>query len=239
MTVEEFSNEFDSLLGSYLSLPNIGETQGTQSIEIDEYEKSVLLTNAQEDLVLSMYNGKNPFNDSFESTEETRSYLRSLIKSYRTSTKETINEKISNDSVFFKIPDDVWFIAYESVNFDDDSIKCKSNSDTVVVPTAHDDFARIKSNPFKMASSKRVLRLDAGNDVVELVSKYNIKDYFLRYLAQPSPIILTDLPEGLAINNITVKTECKLNPVLHRVILENAVKMALNSRAQYLIKNNN
>ena len=83
MTVEEFSNEFDSLLGSYLSLPNIGETQGTQSIEIDEYEKSVWLTNAQEDLVLSMYNGKNPFNDSFESISKVLEKDCSMIlKSY-------------------------------------------------------------------------------------------------------------------------------------------------------------
>lgn len=239
MTVQEFSNEFDSLLSSYLSLPNLGGTQGIQSIELDEYEKSVFLTNAQEDLVLSLYNGKNPFNDSFESTEETRSYLRSLIQTFKTSEKETSDNKLSDSSIFIRIPSDVWFIAYESVKLNDASIECNSNSDVIVVPITHDDFARVKSNPFKMPSSRRVLRLDAGNDMVELVSKYNIEEYFMRYLVQPSPIILTDLPEGLAINNITVKTECRLNPVLHRIILENAVKMALNSRAQYFIKNNN
>ena len=60
MNIKEFSDRFDTLLNSFGNTPNI---------VLDEYEKSVLLTNAQEDLVLSMYNGKNPFNDSFETND--------------------------------------------------------------------------------------------------------------------------------------------------------------------------
>ena len=52
MTTEEFSNEFDTLLNSY------GENPST--IELDEYEKSVFLTKAQEEIVIDLYSGKNP-----------------------------------------------------------------------------------------------------------------------------------------------------------------------------------
>ena len=80
MTSEEFSNEFDTLLNSYSNVEAFGETPST--IEVDEYEKSVFLTKAQEEIVIDMYNGKNPFKDSFEKTEEIRRYLSNLIKTH-------------------------------------------------------------------------------------------------------------------------------------------------------------
>lgn len=233
MTTEEFSNEFDALLSSYMSLPEFGKTYGNQSIEFDEYEKSVFLTQAQEDLVLSIYNGKNPFGDSFEKTEESREYLKGLIKTYKTSEKETNESPLSEDSEFFKIPEDVWFITYESVDFKDESLGCLKDKHIRVVPVTQDTFSKINSNPFRGASYNKVLRLDAGVNLVELISKYNIDTYLIRYITHPNPIILIDLPDGLSINKINTKTECELNPVLHRAILENAVKDAIMSKAQY------
>ena len=52
MTTEEFSNEFDTLLNSYSNTEGFGKT--TNTIELDEYEKSVFLTKAQEDVVIDM-----------------------------------------------------------------------------------------------------------------------------------------------------------------------------------------
>ena len=49
-------------------------------------------------------------------------------------------------------------------------------------------------------------------------------------MKQPNPIILVDLPVELQINGEHNKTECELNPVIHRTILERAVKLALLSR---------
>ena len=71
------------------------------------------------------------------------------------------------------------------------------------------------------------LRFDAGNLLVELVSEYDIEEYLIRYVAKPTPIILTDLSGTLSIDNINKKTECILHPALHRVILNKAVKQAL------------
>ena len=233
MTTEEFSNEFDSLLNSYSNNLEFGHIH---VLECDEYEKSVFLTKAQEDIVKELYNGKNPYGDSFEKTEELRRYLSNLIKTKKydspTNTNNSINEseKLYSNSILFTLPSDVWFITYESVDFEDDSLGCKNGTNICVVPVTQDDFSRIMKNPFRGPNERRVLRLDADNGNIELISKYNIKNYIIRYLKQPNPIILIDLPVELQINGEHNKTECELNPVIHRTILERAVKLALLSR---------
>lgn len=228
MTTEEFSNEFDTLLNSYSNIKAFGKTPST--VELDEYEKSVFLTNAQEEIVIGMYNGKNSFGDSFERTEEIRRYLSDLIKTYTTTDKKVGYTGLSKSSVFFELPDDLWFITYEAVNLKDDGLGCMSGEDISVIPITQDEYHRIRKNPFRGTNERRALRLDLSGKVVEIVSKYNVESYLVRYLSRPAPIILTDLTDNLSINGISVKTECELNPVIHRAILERAVKLAIISR---------
>ena len=40
MTIDEFSNSFDTLLNSYAPISNFGEETSKQTITLDEYEKS-------------------------------------------------------------------------------------------------------------------------------------------------------------------------------------------------------
>ena len=226
MTNEEFSNEFDNLVNK-----NIAKPFGVDStpLEFDEYEKSMFLTKAQESVVISLYRGTLT-GDSFEKTEELRRYLNELIKTY-TTTNKVENEGLTDNSYFFDIPDDVWFITYESAVSQDERLGCAKSTVMEVVPTAQDALYKTSRNPFRGPNKRRVLRLDVEGKVVELISKFDIDKYQIRYLAQPEPIILIDLPEGLSINGLTKKTECILNPAIHRVILETAVNLALKSRA--------
>lgn len=226
MTNEEFSNEFDNLVNK-----NIAKPFGVDStpLEFDEYEKSMFLTKAQESVVISLYRGTLT-GDSFEKTEELRRYLNELIKTY-TTTNKVENEGLTDNSYFFDIPDDVWFITYESAVSQDKRLGCAKGTVMEVVPTAQDDLYKTSRNPFRGPNKRRVLRLDVEGKVVELISKFDIDKYQIRYLAKPEPIILIDLPEDLSINGLTKKTECILNPAIHRVILETAVNLALKSRA--------
>ena len=57
MTTKEFSDAIDSLL-----MPH--------NITLDEYEKSLFLTQAQEQIVIELYSGRSNKVSSFESTEE-------------------------------------------------------------------------------------------------------------------------------------------------------------------------
>lgn len=224
MTNEEFSNEFDLLASTYSTTKSFGID--STLLGFDEYEKSLFLTQAQENIVIALYNG-NLTGDSFEKTEELRRYLNNLIKTYSTS-NEVSGDGLTENSQLFPIPEDTWFITYESALVTNEQSGTKT---LVVVPITQDEFHRIKDNPFKGANSRRALRLDAGESVVEIVSTYTISEYQMRYLSRPEPIILINLPEGLSINGETQQTECKLNPAIHRVILERAVSLALKSRA--------
>ena len=75
-------------------------------------------------------------------------------------------------------------------------------------------------NPFKGPSERRVLRIDNSSNIIELISKYNIKDYVIGYLKKPTPIIVDDLTQyDTTIEGLSAVTDCSLNPVLHRNIL--------------------
>lgn len=216
MTNEEFSNEFDILINN----SNIG-------LEFDEYEKSVFLTKAQEDIVTSLYRG-NLIGESFEKTEELRRYLSSLVCTYNT---DTILDGNTDNSYFIRIPNDILFITYESVISQDEKLGCSKGTTMEVVPVTQDEFHRVRNNPFRMPNKRRVLRLDIAGQTIELISSYKIDEYIIRYLKKPDPIILTDLPQGLSINGLTKVTECKLNPAIHRIILDMAVGLALKSKS--------
>lgn len=231
MTIEEFSNEFDTLLNSYATINQFGKVENPATIELDEYEKSVFLTKAQEEIVIDLYSGKNSLGDSFEKTEEVRRYLSDLIKTYTTTDKKVGYVGLSKTSIFFELPKDLWFITYESAGLEDSRLGCMNGEEISVIPVTQDDYFRISKNPFRGANKRRALRLDIGNGIVEIVSEYNIDRYLVRYVARPEPIVLTDLPDNLSINEVSTKTECKLNPVIHRAILEKAVQLALISKA--------
>lgn len=225
MTIEEFSNEFDVLFNSYAISNPYGI--GQNITQLDEYEKSVLLTKAQEDIVRDLYNGKLT-GDGFESTEEQRRNLDYLVKTLELNPIDTDKPKMSENSKFFQLGSDVWFITYESAMLSDNNLECKNDIRVDVVPIRQDEYNIVKDNPFRGASKNRVLRIDTGSSIVELISKYNIQSYFIKYLSKPKPIILEDITDdNLSINNEKEKMGCELNTALHRTILERAVALAI------------
>lgn len=225
MTTTEFSKEFDVLINSH---PVAART----AADFDEYEKSVFLTEAQEQIVRSLYNGNSL---SFEYNEGDRRALDALIV---TTSPEEITDGscngVSSSSRFFQLPDNLWYITYEAVDLLDDNT-CFTGT-TLVVPIRQDDWHRIRKNPFRKPNERRVVRLDNGSLIAELISAYSFDNYTIRYLKRPSPIILVNLDAPLAINGVSTITECELNTVLHRSILEGAVQLA-STRLQTKDKN--
>lgn len=231
MTVQEFSSGFDTLLNSYSTVQQFGEQTSGREVVLDEYEKSLFLTQAQLDIVISSYNGKNPTGESFESSEEFRRYLDALIKTKEYTEDDRLDIKgISSKSTLFTLPDDLAFITMEQIEYNDEKLDCPSNNIASVYPVTQDEYNRVKNNPFRGPTVYKALRMDYGTNIVEIISVYNIGVYTLKYLSKPEPIILEDLPDGLTINGVSEVTECKLNEVLHDKILERAVQLALQSR---------
>ena len=239
MTREEFSNGFDTMLNSYSASANFGEESTKQSIALDEYEKSLLLTKAQNELVVNLYNGRNPYGESFESTEELRRYLSNLVvEKYLKPITNTSGTPlgITSTSSFFTLPEDLWFITLESVILDNG--KCREETYMKVYPTKQDEYLNIKDNPFRGSNDRRALRLDFSEGNVEIICKYLIAVYYIRYIKKVPPIILTDLPEGLTIEKESKASDCILHEALHQKILDRAVQLALQSKGYSLQKEN-
>lgn len=226
MTTIEFSDAFDTLFNSYGIQSRFGDSP---IAGIDEYEKSLFLTQAQEQIVRELYSGRNSKGVSFEVTEELRADLKNLIRTAICTKSTQSCTGISVYSKFFVIPSDVMFITYETVTLEDNDSGCKNGSVIPVIPVTQDMFYKTMQNPFRRASERRALRLDNGLDIAEIVTKYNIKNYTIRYITRPTPIVLEDLSD-VSIDGIKTITECKLNPAIHMDILERAVMLAAASR---------
>ena len=224
MTLDEFSNEFDVLVMHSLKIPNS---------PFNEYDKSIFLTKAQEDIIKSYYRG-TPLGDSFETTEEIRRYLSSLIKTAKLDPIGTnIPEGVSSKSAFFKLPPDLWFITYESAIVNNSNAWCYPNGkETTVIPVTQDQYHKIKNNPFRGPNTRQAIRLDIEDEVVELIGSSDITEYTVRYISRPTPIILENLESPLQINGETEASECTLHEALHRIILAAAVTMAIASKTK-------
>lgn len=237
MIIDEFSNSFDTLLSSYAPIFNFGEEASKQTITLDEYEKSVFLTKAQEEIVLSLYNGKNPYGEAFEGTEELRRYLSNLItEKYLKPITNTSGTPLGleSKSKFFTLPEDLWFITMESVVVDNG--KCGAETIMKVYPVKQDEYQVIRDNPFRGVNDRRALRLDLSEGNVEIICKYMIAIYYIRYIKKVPPIILEDLPNDLTIEGKSEASNCILHEALHQKILDRAVQLALQSRGYNINK---
>lgn len=251
MTASEFSNAFDTLVNSYSNSILFGEQSSKQDFVFDEYEKSLFLTQAQEELAISLYTGKNPYGESFEGTEEVREYLKPLIVSSHKSLT-LVDSSISSKSMVrygncktYRISWDeegILGIIYEEVAFDDNSLGCSNGKVVPVIPVRHDELVNILDNPFRGASKRRVLRIDSKDNgtKAELLSKYALKQdsYYVKYLVKPRPIVLADLGdasvEGFNQNTVDNVIYPQFLPEqLHNRILELAVRKALQSKGYF------
>lgn len=225
MDVQELSNLFDTLLQPYITKDNFGEQN---TLAFDEYEKSIFLTKAQEQIVLELY-------QKLEQSEENRKYLSNLIKTENyVPVGEQDDTLINNTFKSYKveIEDSVLFMIYEQCTLSDEN-NCINGRIVSVVPTIHDDLDKVLKNPFKSPNNRKVIRLDFDNKI-ELISKYNVSNYKIRYLKKPNPIILVKL-EDLNIDKKQEVSNGETNPILHERIVQRAVQLAVQSK----VKSNN
>jgi len=231
MTAKEFSDGFDTLVDSYRRFKAFDHKEEADSIEFNEYEKSFYLTKAQEQLIISAYSGKNSVGDTFEGTEEIRRYLSDLVKEAVLQPVVTSSNRplgVDGNSKFFTLPEKLWWITYEAATISSDD--CHDGSVQDVLPVTQDEYHKIRRNPFRGANYRRALRLDLSDNIIEVVSKYTVAEYYVRYVEKPEPIILEDLPDGLSIYGKSGTQTCRLHEATHHRILEMAVALAIASK---------
>lgn len=112
-----------------------------------------------------------------------------------------------------------------------------------VIPVSYGEYVRLMSKPFKEPLKWQAWRLmtqgsleeGVPSNKVEIVIsssdklKYPIRNYVLRYVRKPRPIVLTDLSEygeDIKIEGIQKQTMCELPEGTHDAILQRAVELA-------------
>ena len=214
MLLNELSVEFDLLYNNISS---------NQAPGLTEYEKSVFLTQAQEAVILDLYKGTS--GDAFETTEEVTRYLSSLVKinypddddvKVLQSTKEGMN------MYAYVLPDDVWFVTYQSGSITIGDKPEDKPRDVIVVPSRQDSLYKDLNNPFKGPNKNKVLAISEEGSII-LYSKYPINTFYIKYLKRPNPIVL-DKSE-LEINGVS-DFNVEIPESLHNQVLYKAVQLA-------------
>jgi hypothetical protein len=202
MGTQEMSYRFDVLLNSYASQAQFGEQASSMSVVLDEYEKSVVLTQAQEIVLKAAYNRKkNAANEGIDGSEERQIDFSTLITTavlkrasdqtsafddrgiiYNMPLRTTIVAADTFDSSFDytfhskeKVSSDVMFILNERIITQVGGMK----KNYVVVPIHYREYDREMSRPYGQPLKKQVWRLIQNNSKgidakLEIIPRWNL-----------------------------------------------------------------
>lgn len=156
MTTQEFSNEFDVLYNNIMS---------NQAPGLDEYEKSIFLTKAQEELVRDYFNSRNVKNAQGFDDSQKRQYdfstllssitLPDFIDTYRA--LSVLNSVIYNTifdsrAKIYIAPSDLFLVINESI---EDSAKRRYS----VLPISYDEYNRLMLKPYGFPLKRQAWRI--------------------------------------------------------------------------------
>ena len=154
MTLEEFSTEFDVLYNSITSNAAPG---------FNDYEKSVLLTLAQEELIKSYFVANNNTTGVGLDGSQKRHYdfstlikiktLNNIINSILTTREDVpVFNKDANNT--FLVPNDVFLVLNEYLTV--------KNNSYIVFPISYDSYNLLMSKPFPYPNKRQAWRLDSS-----------------------------------------------------------------------------
>ena len=209
MTAQEFSSEFDLLYNNVSS---------NQAPGFTEYEKSIFLTKAQDEIIknyVTNVQGGNKYQQGIEDSRKRYADFSTLLTIAELSAETNNVTPFDERGKIFKFPDgstnpkvmiiitEIFKTALaESANTND----LKSYQ---VIPLKFDEYIRLMSKPSSDPLKKQVWKLmgnsESGNGSIEIVPHWKDKDnatnkLILKYIRKPYPIILEDLSsQGLTI----------------------------------------
>ena len=239
MTLVEFSDQFD------LHYNNITSNQAPG---LSEYEKSVFLTKAQDEIVKNYFTANSKGNNigqGFDDSAKRQADFSVLMKTFKgtkaTSSADFDGERVDDRSFIFTFPTDVFIPVNEVLTVTENNAVKKRFQ---VIPLKFDEYTKLMSKPFQRPLKNQAWRLinsgtvgtDNNNQLVyrksvEIITSPNYTsntnlNYVIRYVRRPEPIILGNL-DGLTIGGKGFSNkECELDPILHEDILQRAVELA-------------
>jgi len=203
----------------------------------DDKQISRILSKAQTRVFRRYYKpSKDGYKAGFESSEDTRSALKELLRSASIS-NGTISASSSQigvhpEGTFYDLPEGTLYLVEEAAT------TAETSGEVWVKPITHDEYINVR-NPYKTPYKYIVWRMDFsredhgedGGDSftgltqprVELIVKdkatYPITDYRIRYLSTPSDIVCDELVPAN-------QRHCILDEMLKYEIIDEAYKIA-------------
>lgn len=247
MWANELSNTFDLLYNNLTS---------NQAAGLNEYEKSVLLTKAQKELLLNKFDSAsngNTVKKGFDESIIRQADFSTLIRSKSAKQADADIVKIDPRSYVFETPDEVFLILNESLQWQDTDNTVKAQRRLVAI--SYDEYSRLMSKPYKEPLKWEAWRLitNASNEkpLIEVVATTSDKKkyadytpwYVVRYVKKPKPIILANfsevLGEDLSIDGYKgsediyttnddgiITNPCDMPEMTHEMIVQRAVELA-------------
>lgn len=221
-TVDEWNLAFDLLWNNIASDKAPG---------LEKYEKSVFLTQAQEEIVLEHFSARsNALQEGIDDSTRRQADFSILIRSAEL---DTVNHdpdgafRPSSRSKYYLFPADALLVLNEEVT--------DGSNYYSVVPLSHEEYARLIMKPYKYPPKGQVWRLITSRvsspttvPVIELIGRFSSStpQYRMRYVKRPQPIVLENLPSGLSVNGSSTTATCMLPEHLHDEILQRAIMLA-------------
>ena len=204
MTNEEFSNQLDTLLNSYNTQADFGEGSNKQGgIALDEYEKSVLLTQAQDIIVKSYFDKTlNQQGQGFDDSSRRQVDFSSLIKVAKYNGEDTAHNYLKHDDdkcyddrgllVDLGIDKKILFILNERLEVTTDSGK----KIYVVVPINYREYDREMSKAYAQPLKKQAWRLfsnaatgyDIQSEIIPIYGSTQEEGFHIHYMVLKSQL---------------------------------------------------
>lgn len=219
----EFSNEFDVLYNNITS---------NQAPGLDEYEKSVFLTKAQDEIVKAYFNPKtNKVQEGFDGNEKRQIDFSMIMRSkaYTATTEKPFDESFfdgRSNTKSITLEDDILMFINEYVV----ATRGEQNTRLTILPINYTEYSRLMSKPYKRPLKNQAWRLldnSDGHKKAEIVVGPNdsISKYVIRYVKRPQAIRLTTFDDVTLDGGNTAQC-CELDPILFPEIIQRACELA-------------
>lgn len=176
MTNQEFSNEFDVLYNNIMS---------NQAPGLDEYEKSIFLTKAQDEIIKSYFDPrKNKPQEGFDGNEKRQIDFSMLLVTETVTEAESASTPLFplQHTKLFTVPNRILMFINESLAVTRDGVPTY----LTVIPLDYREYNRLMSKPYKRPLKNQAWRILTNTAVISSSTRTN-------YHAIAS--ILANLPE--------------------------------------------
>lgn len=195
MTTQEFSVEFDILYNSIASDAAPG---------FNDYEKSVLLTQAQEELIKAYFSAKkNKVREGFDDSVERQYDFSSIIK---TVSLENIDDKYTffEDNTSIRPSSNKYILPIDFLFTINESFDTDSGIHYNIVPLSYKEYELLDSKPFRYPPKRQIWKLISKNtNEHNSTGTYTLSDTNRDYLFGIKSRTTKDLTIYFTFNNTT------------------------------------